>query len=111
MTTSGTLPIAGMEDEPTPLSLTEIYNQVVANDEIILTIPASEEQALRTGLAGVKAKQNTKLREAGLQTDKSTLSFTVTPHKTAPDAINVHIVLSKKQTITVLAIKLPDNEL
>lgn len=106
---SSTPPV--IDDEVTPLSLTEIFNQVVANDELIVTIPANEEQALRTGLAGVKAKQNTKLKENGLQPDKSTLSFTVTPHKTLPDVIDVHIVLSKKQTITVLAIKLPDNEI
>lgn len=100
-----------LEDEVTPLTLTEIYNQVLANSEIILTIPAGEEQALRTGLASVKAKQNAKLKSAGLAPDSSTLSYTVTPHKTVPDAVDVHIVLSKKQTITVIAMKLPDNEL
>lgn len=97
-----------LEDEVTPLSLTEIYNQVLADNEIILTIPAGEEQMLRTGLAGVKAKQNAKLKSAGLQPDSSTLSYSVTPHKTMPDVVEVHIVLSKKQTITVIAMRRPD---
>ncbi len=100
-----------LDDDVTPLSLTEIFNEVVAKDEIILTIPAAEEAALRQGLAGVKAKQNTKLKSAGLQPDTATLSFRVTPHPTITDAIKVHILLSKKQTITVLAMELPDDKI
>ncbi len=99
-----------IDDEPTNLTLTEIYNSVCANDEIIITIPIEEEQALRTGLAGVKAKQNAKLKSAGLTPDSHSLSYTVTPHKTNKEAINVHILLSKKATITVLSMKLPDDE-
>jgi hypothetical protein len=97
------------DDSVTPLSLTEIYNEVVAHGEIILTIPADEEQNLRTGLAGVKAKQNLKLKEAGLQPDRATLSFVVTPHGELPEVIKVHIALTKKQTISVMKLELPDD--
>lgn len=106
-----TMPIGIIEQEAAPLSLLEIYNQVLANSEIILTIPAAEEHALRTGLAGVKAKQNAKLKASGLQPDTSTLSYNVTPSKASEGAIDVHIVLSKKQTITVLSVRLPDDEI
>ena len=115
MTTTSSTEVPVVLDETTPMTLTEIYNQVMANDELLLTIPADEEQALRTGLAGVKAKQNAKLKASGLQPDKSTLSFVVTPVKgkdgvVIPETIDVHIVLSRKQTITVLAMKLPDDQ-
>lgn len=103
--------LPGLIDEATPMSLTEILNQVIANNELILTIPADEEQSLRTGLAGVKAKQNAKLKSAGLQPDSSTLSYVVTPKKDNAGIIDVHITLSKKATVTVLAMKLPDNDI
>lgn len=99
-----------LHDETTPMSLSEIYNQIVAHDEIILTIPMEEEAALRTGLAGVKSKQNTRMRAAGLSPDNSTLSFAVTPHKTVPNVVDIRITLSKKAVINVLAFKLPDND-
>lgn len=98
-----------IEDEPNPLSLTEIYNTVLAHDELIITIPADQEQALRTGLAGVKAKQNAKLKASGLTPDTSVLSFVVTPHATVQEAIDIHILLSKKNAITVLAMRIPDD--
>lgn len=98
-------------EEPEPLTLTEIYNQVVENGELILTIDPTEERSLRTGLAGVKAKQNAKLKEAGLQIDTATLGYTVTPNKEKAGLIDVHIILSKKQAITVYSMKRPDDSI
>jgi len=106
--TGGKEVIAVEDEEATALSLMEIYNNVVSNGEIIVTIPEEEEEALRKGLASVKAKQNAKLKDAGLPTDKSTLSYTVTKSKEHEAAIDVHILLSKKAAITVISMKLPD---
>lgn len=106
-----------LEDEQeTDLSLADIYNQLQVHGELIITIPAGEEKTLRTGLAGVKAKQNAKLKASGLPTDTATLSYTILPHKNedgtvAVDVIDVQILLSKRTQITVLGIRRPDSEI
>jgi hypothetical protein len=101
----------GMEDEEvTELSLTTIYNELLVHNELLLTIPATEEQILRKGLAGAKSKQNTKLREAGLQPDNNTLAFQVTPGK-IEGTIQILVSLTKRAGIRVLDMKVPDNEI
>lgn len=109
-------PLEGEADDPQSMTLSDIYMQILANNEIILTIPADEEERLRKGLAGVKAKTNKKLLEEGLPVENSTLSYSVTPSKDEAGKerdgiVDVQICLSKKYTITVFDLKLPDNEL
>jgi hypothetical protein len=100
-----------LEEDTAELSLADIYNQLLVLGELIVTIPMEEEETLRKGLAGVKAKQNQKLKSSGLAPDPATLSFTVSPNKEQKGAIDVHIVLAKRTSITVLGIKKPDPEI
>lgn len=104
------------DEEETNLSLADIYNQLQVHGELIITIPADEEGILRKGLAGVKAKQNMKLKASNLPIDTATLSYTVLPKKDAagkevPGQVDVQILLSKRTQITVLGIKKPDMEI
>lgn len=98
-------------DEPLELTPHEIYNRLLLESELILTILPEQETVLRKGLIQVKAKENMKLKEQGLPTDTSTLSFQVFPCKALEGAINIHITLAKKNTITVLAVSVPSNQI
>lgn len=116
MTDKTILPFLDDEElEEGSMSLTDIYNMVVANQELILTIPADEEERLRKGLASVKAKTNKKLQEEGMPVDKSMLSYITTPvmdnNKQPTGNVQIHIILGKPNGITVLGIKLPDSEI
>ena len=94
------------------MSLTEIYNQLLSYNEIILTIPAEEEERLRKGLASVKAKATKKMQDQGLPLDKAVLAYQVTPTGDPnKNIINVQITLGSRNAITVLAMTLPDNEI
>lgn len=97
-----------IEDEATELSYADIYGQVVANDELIVTVAADQVDALRIGLTRHKAKQNAKLKSAGLQPDNASLSFETTPSKEHKGAMDVHIVLAKRTQVTILGMKKPD---
>lgn len=97
------------EEETTELSLADIYNRLLINKELILTVPKDQEETLRKGLASVKSKQNTKLKESGIQPDSSQLQYNVTPSIDIPDAVDVHIILSKRTSITVLKMQRPDD--
>lgn len=101
-----------IEEEATELSLSDIYQQLVAVGELILTIPAEEEQPLRKGLAMVKSKQNTKLKDAGIVPDKQTLKYIVTSHKengkVVEGVVDVHVTLADRTGITVFKMQVPD---
>lgn len=99
------------EDGSTELSLTDLYDRLVLEGELIVTVPVEQEQKLRKGLAGVKAKQNQKLKDSGLPVDDASLGFVVTANKKIQGAIDIHITLAKRTTITVLAVKKPDDTL
>lgn len=102
-------PIIEDDDETTELSLVDIYNRILLNKELIITVPKDQEEMLRKGLASVKSKQNTKLKESGINPDSSQLQYNVTPNTEIPDAVDVHIILSKRAAITVLKIQRPDD--
>ena len=100
-----------MLQEPEPpdsMTPTEIYQELMAVGEMILTIPAEEEDKLRKGLASAKSKQNAKLKEQGLAADNSVLVFNAAPSKDFEGAMQVHIVLSKRQGVTVLQKEYPN---
>ena len=100
-----------LDSDNIQLSFSEIYDKLLEHEELILTIPADQEQALRKGLAWTKAKQNNKLKDAGIQPDAATLSFQVIKKPDQEDKVDIHILLSKKASIKVFDVKLPDTEL
>lgn len=96
------------EDESTELSLADIYNRLLLHKELILTIPKDQEETLRKGLASVKSKQNTKLKDSGIQPDQAQLQYKTIQNEELPDAVDIHIVLSKRTAITVIKVQRPD---
>lgn len=115
MTQDTILPLEEVE-EPTNMTLTEIYDMLLLSSEIILTVPAEEEERLRKGLASVKAKSNKKLVAEGMPVDKSTISYSVTPAKDASGnpidgAVAILITLGARSSITVLDVKFPDDSI
>lgn len=109
-----TTPSTGIEefpDEPETLSFAEIYENLLATEELILTIAPDQEDSLRRGLASVKHKQNKKFEDQGLPVERQNLRFQVRPSTKVEGAIDVQISLNKKAGISVLAMQLPDNEL
>lgn len=115
MTQETILPLEEVE-ETNSMSLTEIYELLLATGEIILTVPAQEEDRLRKGLASVKAKSNKKLLADGMPVDKSVISYSCTHAKDSkgfviPGATAILITLGSRSSITVLDLKLPDDSI
>lgn len=109
MTSESLIDLDEEEDEGTGMSLADIYNRLLLHSELIFTIPADQEDTLRKGLASVKAKQNAKLREAGVRPDPATLSY-ITSKSDTEGAIDLHITLSKRTAINVIKVRKPDPE-
>lgn len=109
------LPLDPEEGETNSMTLTDIYGQLLASGGMILTIPAAEEDRLRKGLASVKAKTNKKLSDDGFPVDKSTLAYQVTTSRNEDGSvrqgvIDINISLSTRNQITILDMKLPDDQ-
>lgn len=102
--------IDSLDEGPEILTPLELYNELLSCEEMILTIPATELDKLRKGLASAKAKQNAKLKDAGLAADNSVLGFIVAESKEHPGAVQVTISLAKRSGITVLNKEYPDKE-
>ena len=111
-TTSSNLNDKMEEDEDQLQSLTyqDIYHTLVLNSELIITIPAEEEEKVKIGLKNVKAKKALKDKEEGHPVDNTILSFTSTVSKDFMGAINLHIALLKKAIVPVYKIAIPDKE-
>lgn len=97
-------------EEETIYSPQEIYEQVVAFSEVILTIPALEEERLKNSLSSAKSKMQAKLKAEGQAVDTSqVLTFDTTPAE-EEGYIDIRISLVKKSGIRVKKITLPDPE-
>jgi hypothetical protein len=108
-----------MSDEPNisegeELSYAEIYAAAALNGEIVITIPPEEVERVKTGLKNFKAKQAQKMKDDGLIPDPSTLTFTVRECLDEVDResfIDLSIQLTRKSTIKVAKIRIPDQEM
>ena len=98
----------GTEQAKTP---TQIYADLVAFGELILTVTKADVLPLRQGLASAKYKANQRAKEAGLPTESASLLFSETPNKDIPGAIDVKVTLGRKGAIQILKTTLPDPEL
>jgi hypothetical protein len=103
--------IQDIDSAPSEMSLADLYQKLLAEEELIVTIPREAEETLRKGLSSHKYKLNQRLKREGIPPDDSTFTFQVTESKSHPGAVDVHIFLAKKSTIPVLEISKPDNEL
>lgn len=97
------------QQEAEDITFAELLATVMLNDEVIITIPFSEVDRVKTGLKNVKAKQALKMKEEGLTPDISTLSFSLSEQDKDGD-VDLKIILSRKSTIRVKKIFIPDSE-
>lgn len=105
MTTEETLP-----SEEEEVTFSELLANVMMNDEIIITIAAEEVERVKTGIKNTKAKQASKMKEEGLAVDNSTLSFVVSSSKDFEGMADLKIILSRKSTVKIKQMKIPDGE-
>lgn len=107
------LDLSSLDDEPSnpTLSFYEIYDKLLANEELILTIPLEQEEALRKGLASAKIKTNKKLAAQNLDTEDRTLMFKKISEDLNLCITELHIYLKARPGCQVLNIRIPDKEI
>lgn len=88
----------------------DLYQELVAMRELIVTVPAEEEEKLRKGIINAKSKQNARLRESGMPADNSVLDFNSTPSADFQGAVQVHISLTQRSGIKILRKELPSGD-
>jgi 5-bromo-4-chloroindolyl phosphate hydrolysis protein len=96
--------------EAEEITFAELLATVMLNDEVIITIPATEVDRVKTGIKNVKAKQASKMKEDGLIPDPSTLSFNIIKEDTEEGDVDLQIILSRKSTIKIKRINIPSGE-
>lgn len=100
-------------EEEAELSYAELYAAVALNEEIIITIPPEEVERVKTGLKNYKAKQASKMKGEGLQPDPSVFTFLERPTLDPAyreNFIDLSIQLTRKSTVKIAAIRIPDQD-
>lgn len=93
------------------VTFSELLANVMLNDEIIITIAPEDVERVKTGIKNTKAKQTAKMKEDGLPTNTGEmLSFTSTPSVKHKDMVDLKIILSRKSTVKIKALTIPDGD-
>ena len=102
-----------LDDENTSYDFTELYNTVVQNKDIILTIPRDQVELLKKGLSVKKSKENQKLKSAGLVASNEAFSFLTYDDEETKETENtkVRVKLGPRTTVNVLKIEVPDDNI
>lgn len=100
-----------LESDTPILSFSEIYEKLLANDELIITIPNDQEDSLRKGLASIKVKTNKKLNAEGFMGEDRTLMFKRVHENVNEDTVDLHIFLKARPGCKVLNIRVPDKDI
>jgi hypothetical protein len=115
-------PLDGLDDDSfkeegdeNTYNFREAMDQVYQLQDCIFTVPADQVDILRAGLITRKSKDNAKAKNAGLVSDNKVLSFLAYPAKDAtgkeiPGLMDVRIKLGPKKSITILDIRVPNDE-
>lgn len=105
--------VISVAPEAEELSLTDLYDRVCIDEDIIITIDAIEEPRVRRGLSSIKAKRNAKLRENNLPTDDVTLEFVThtSEELQKQHRVKLQIYMKRKPTITIHNLQVADGEL
>lgn len=106
--------IPSEDSEETELSYAEIYSAAAINGEVVITIAPEDVEKVKTGLKNFKAKQAVKMKEDGLVPDPSILTFI--QREAAEESMREHFVdlsiqLTRRSTIRVAKIRIPDSEM
>ena len=99
--------------EPEEFTISQIFADLLLSEgELIVVIPKLEDNKLRKGLSALKAKQNAKLRENGIEADGTKLEFIVIEDKALPkELVRLRILLKEPSTVRVYEKLIPDGEL
>lgn len=97
--------------EEQELSYAEILASAILNGEIVITIPAEDEDRVRNGIKGYKNKQATKLREEGQPVDSASLLFSSIPSKEFQGCVDMSIQYKVRGTVRIKNLRIPENDL
>lgn len=102
-------------EEKVPYSFDEILNFLNDEKELILTIPADQEDDLRSGLQARKSKVNQSLKRKGMEPPKETLTFNSYPAKDSQGKvvdgiICVKVVLKERASVDIIKMEVPDKD-
>lgn len=92
------------------LTYAEIMSNLALNDEIVITILATEEARIKTGLKNLKAKQAARLKLEGLPVPEETLEFISSPSEEFDGCTRLHIVMKRRGLVNVMKIEIPSGE-
>jgi len=94
------LPIDNNNDSG-EFTLVSLWHNICEKEDIIIIIDRIDEPRVRKQLSSLKAKENAKMKSAGVKPDDSTLEFI--EHKDFPekDKIKLQIILKHKPTIRI----------
>ncbi len=96
------------EDE---LSYGELYSTALLNGEVIITIAIEDEEKTKTGIKNYKNKNNQKLKEDNLPIDNSIISFASSTSEEFDGCVDLSIMVTKRGTVKVRAMRIPENEI
>lgn len=103
------------EGSDSEYNMRELMDQVYKLKDIIITLPTDQVALLKSGLINRKAKDNVKMKEAGLPPDPNVLSFLVYPAKDKqgeeiPGLSDARVKLGPKKSVTVFEIRKPSDD-
>lgn len=106
------LDILDVEEEEGETSLADIYAFLCKNEDIIITVNASDEETIRRGLSLEKHKQQKQLKAVGAAEDSRILSFQTlgVVAATVPVQIRLQIYLKKRQRVKLHNMIVSDRE-
>jgi hypothetical protein len=107
--TSASVALSDTPLENVTLTAQGLYETLVIEEQVIITLEEESFQELKRSLIGIKGKNNMRLDEKGLAKDTSKLVFNYLPTigTTPVGCIRVQISLQKKKMFTVAKIEKP----
>lgn len=99
------------DDEGTSYDFAELLAAVQEQKDLILTVPADQVEALKIGLSNKKAKENKKLKSAGIAVPRDAIDYNV--YETEEDKLNgtkhVRVKYGPRTQIKILKMEIPDD--
>lgn len=101
------------DDAGTSYDFAELLAAVQESKDLILTVPEEQVEALKVGLSNKKAKENKKLKAAGLAVPRDALDYIV--YKTKEDekqgTTHVRVKYGPRTQINILKMEIPDDRI
>lgn len=85
------------------ITFENLYSFLLSNEDIIITIDADNEEAVRRGLSVVKHNYTKKLRNAGEKPEEKVIKFQIVEklEETDPPQIRLQIWLTKRSSVQI----------